>query len=613
MMPTAIQRPNKAIQREAVLRRAWLTEELTRLNRATSSATLRGIRRPKQWVRLSATMTTTPLCAAGAFHIQHRPQHTPPPDAAQCPRSIGAGRFLYRIISGISDSTPARDDGDEQHSHPELLELLEAMHIAAAAALRHLPSWSHAQAAAAEAALRSASPLMHTATQLLQALRTPPHVAAMPPPPPPLPRIDTCLHDRARRPRLFVYPESIGIPPWGLEHNARLSFLPERIRASGHYTSNGACADFYVMHNYVQPGASSARVLSTFDQIARAYPWWNLTRTATYPKARHLLISPCDHGPADCMYDREHRAYDWLDDRLGAIARWREVDYRSDKRRVAMLTLNGATAPNVNNFMRGVDIRLPAFDSHQCGALCGMAHHDLAKQAPRARAVLRRFSPWRGANTTRNAQPVLTARRRQLPPSLRTRRRFRLFFAGRSTKWGARGDLFRYHRNRSDFLLHDTSGRWPPANGANTTAHTFFAAAMRGSDFCLVPLGQSDGDSDRYLPALLYGCVPVFVTPGEVRPYEELLPWDDFSLRCTDVRTLPACLERVSAVKLLTLRRAMGGAWPKLLWTSLHVGDTAARLKTVTQRAGVSYLGEPPEGDAFSALIEVLGRRLGLR
>jgi hypothetical protein len=80
---------------------------------------------------------------------------------------------------------------------------------------------------------------------------------------------------------------------------------------------------------------------------------------------------------------------------------------------------------------------------------------------------LRRFSPW----FTR-AEPPMSADGRQLPPSLRARRRFRLFFAGRASKGGARGDLFRHHRHRPSFLLHDTSGRFPPLRAINPDVNT---------------------------------------------------------------------------------------------------------------------------------------------
>lgn len=74
---------------------------------------------------------------------------------------------------------------------------------------------------------------------------------------------------------------------------------------------------------------------------------------------------------------------------------------------------------------------------------------------------------------------------------------------------------------------------------------------------------------------------------------------------------LPALLDGVSDAKLRAMRRAMAGAWRKLLWTSVHVGAHARG--EVPQRAGVSYLGEPPETDAFAALLALLGKRLGLR
>lgn len=37
------------------------------------------------------------------------------------------------------------------------------------------------------------------------------------------------------------------------------------------------------------------------------------------------------------------------------------------------------------------------------------------------------------------------------------------------------------------------------------------------------------GDSDRYLPAMLYGCIPVFMQPDEAGPFDELLPWANMS------------------------------------------------------------------------------------
>jgi len=95
-----------------------------------------------------------------------------------------------------------------------------------------------------------------------------------------------------------------------------------------------------VVHNYVGGPVSDEKVLALFDRLATDYPHWN--RTYASGPVRHLLISPCDHGPGDCMYDRKPRDDGFLDDRPGAVVRWQDVDFRSAKRRVAMLTLNGS-------------------------------------------------------------------------------------------------------------------------------------------------------------------------------------------------------------------------------------------------------------------------------
>eukprot|EP00966_Prymnesium_polylepis_P055129 1274755-Prymnesium_polylepis.1 len=62
--------------------------------------------------------------------------------------------------------------------------------------------------------------------------------------------------------------------------------------------------------------------------------------------------------------------------------------------------------------------------------------------------------------------------------------------------------------------------------------------------------GRRHGDSDRYLPAILYGCVPVFVKEAEVGPLDDVIDWSAISLglRPRDVpaihqvRTASCCL-----------------------------------------------------------------------
>ena len=66
------------------------------------------------------------------------------------------------------------------------------------------------------------------------------------------------------------------------------------------------------------------------------------------------------------------------------------------------MTLNGAPG-EVNNFLAGVDVRLPAFDTHQCGAYCGMPHVE-HRHIQLARRILRRHSPW--APSEQAAPPI---------------------------------------------------------------------------------------------------------------------------------------------------------------------------------------------------------------
>lgn len=248
-----------------------------------------------------------------------------------------------------------------------------------------------------------------------------------------------------------------------------------------------------------------------------------------------------------------------------------------------------------------------------------------------AHAILQRYSPWHttlhasAANVSRGPTSVPpSAGALKLPPSMQTRRKYRLFWAGRATRHGARGDLFKHHSRRGDFLIHDTSGRYPVAvaasaasqQGLRATDHDFMPRGMANSDFCLSPLGQSEGDSDRYLPALLYGCIPIFTSEEEALPFDELLQWRAFSLTlprgARQVVALPKFLSEVSDRQLWAMRRAMTHAWPRMLWSSVVqlVPGERERHGLKPEDEDTSYVGEPTHRDAFSALMAVLRLRM---
>jgi hypothetical protein len=478
----------------------------------------------------------------------------------------------------------------------------------------------------------------------------------------------TCGH---AFPQVFIYPDHVGVPPFREAYSARLEFFEARLRQTPHYTADGECADLFLVKNFLGSLRSSEWVLQLFHRIATEYPHWNRTESATRrregspssaPPIRHYILSPCDHGPGDCMYSRDERK-----ERRGGAVPWEAINPASPTRRVGFLTLNGAPG-KWNHFHRGLDIRLSPSVSHECGPLCGM--HSL--RPARARKLLRRYSPWSPTHSAQQGSP--RRRSRELPPSLRGRRPFRLFFAGRSTRGGTRHELFRQHSGRPGFLLHDTSGKvWPasPATGRNssvllnTSRPDFLPRAMASSDFCLSPLGQMDGDSDRYLPAMLYGCVPVFTCDDEARPFDEVIDWEAFSIRLPrrasaaahsaedPVVGLHMLLDGISDERLLSMRRAMSRAWPRVLWSSgvaherraglpagghhglpagghhhglpaqLRASQGAVSLShsvepaDVARRAvqpsdGASLLGELPHEDAFATLLAVWRKRLAL-
>jgi len=123
------------------------------------------------------------------------------------------------------------------------------------------------------------------------------------------------------------------------------------------------------------------------------------------------------------------------------------------------------------------------------------------------------------------------------------------------------------------------------------------------------PLGQTQGDSDRYLPAVLYGCVPVFTCDGEEGPFDEVIQWNriSISVKATQIPHLHWILANYSHEQVVRMRTAMRRVWPRLLWTGGAWG--AARRK---QYGRQGYLGESSKLDALSTMMQVLRQRLRL-
>ena len=55
-------------------------------------------------------------------------------------------------------------------------------------------------------------------------------------------------------------------------------------------------------------------------------------------------------------------------------------------------------------------------------------------------------------------------------------------------------------------------------------------ASTQESEFCYSPRGGSGGDTDRYMAALMFGCIPVMLSSGIHNepmyfPFDEVIPW----------------------------------------------------------------------------------------
>lgn len=384
----------------------------------------------------------------------------------------------------------------------------------------------------------------------------------------------------AARPRVFWWPDAFGWRGW------RFGALRRSLSRSSHRVEHLLCADFVIIPHgpsaEVDDDALRQRLLTIF----RSVHFRNSSR------ARYLMLAPCDHGSGDCI--AFHR-------QLPPMIR-EAVAPSSATRHLGFLTT--AASPR-HFFVRGVDIRLPHDEAHHCGPYCGLSARERWGGRPvrpvgamrvAAQAQLRALSPWNRGEAT--------------DAMLRRPRRWTLFWSGSVTERTERYALWRHHHGRDRFQIQVTSGACtsccdgsPPRSQA-FDRHTM-PAMMAQSDFCAVPPGQDDGDSDRQIAAVLYACIPVFLSGGdETLPLEEVLPWDAISVRLSarQIPELHHILSAISPARVIAMRRRMRDVWPSLLWPS----------RAPSTPPLVDSQSDPPlADDAFAAFMRLLRRRLG--
>jgi hypothetical protein len=221
-------------------------------------------------------------------------------------------------------------------------------------------------------------------------------------------------------------------------------------------------------------------------------------------------------------------------------------------------------------FQRGKDIQLVTAQN-VCGPLCG---YDLA--------TLRARAAW-------SHDPAAKQHAAEAHLAGKAARANLFFYGGRIHAVRGAGDAsgraqLLPHANATGFRIVNTMGEDPDAPLPPDVKALFrsFAEEMSDAEFCYSPLGQFEGDTDRYVPAVLFGCIPVMLTStfynqGKVPMASPLgehpeLDWSTFSVGVTleELSELPAILGRISAARRMRMRHVLSRVWPRFLWSSFY-------------------------------------------
>ncbi|KAL4519102.1 hypothetical protein Ndes2526A_g00206 [Nannochloris sp. 'desiccata'] len=93
-----------------------------------------------------------------------------------------------------------------------------------------------------------------------------------------------------------------------------------------------------------------------------------------------------------------------------------------------------------------------------------------------------------------------------------------------------------------------------------------YEETLRRTQFCLAPYGHGWGI--RIVSIMSTGCVPVIIQEHVYQPYEDILPYEEFSIRLNneDIPRLPSILRSISPQQLAALQAGVAKYWPALIW-----------------------------------------------
>ncbi|KAL1511199.1 hypothetical protein AB1Y20_006014 [Prymnesium parvum] len=115
---------------------------------------------------------------------------------------------------------------------------------------------------------------------------------------------------------------------------------------------------------------------------------------------------------------------------------------------------------------------------------------------------------------------------------------------------GVRQAIKQFHSNEKGFVL---GGK-------------FTLDMLRDSRFCLCPSGWGWGW--RLSLAVVTQCVPVIIQPNVSQPFEDLIPYKDFSVRLDkdQIPKLPQILKSVTDESVCKMQQALAKYWRAFLW-----------------------------------------------
>lgn len=173
----------------------------------------------------------------------------------------------------------------------------------------------------------------------------------------------------------------------------------------------------------------------------------------------------------------------------------------------------------------------------------------------------------------------VTARDTYDPGRVKDPRTTLMFFAG-----AIRPDDKEYGGG-ARILLTEWMSKWKEGHGIELVEGSVpdYDERLRRSKFCLAPYGRGWGI--RIVSAMVTGCVPVIIQEHVYQPYEEVLPYEEFSVRLNnaDIPRLPEILNSIDEEKLQKMQRALEVYWPAFVWPQ-HEGGKAFEYGMVALR-----------------------------